>query len=91
MTHLAVKLTSLAELTRDSCKTSATPFDRVNDTSTFTLILSCLYFRWYHGAISRREAEEILRCHKEGSYLVRTVDSSRQEYALSLKYGNCTF
>jgi len=40
---------------------------------------------WYHGAISRREAEEILRNEGEGSYLVRSVDSSRQEYALSLK------
>ena len=49
------------------------------------------YFRWYHGAISRREAEEILRSQVEGSYLVRSVDTSRQEYALSLKYGNCTF
>ncbi len=40
---------------------------------------------WYHGATSRKEAENILRSHKEGTYLVRKVDASRQEYALSLK------
>lgn len=40
---------------------------------------------WYHGTISKSEAEERLRALAEGNYLVRTLDSSRQEYALSLK------
>jgi hypothetical protein len=31
------------------------------------------------------EAEECLRNHVEGSYLVRSVDVNRNEFALSLK------
>ncbi|KAF4526551.1 hypothetical protein B566_EDAN009122 [Ephemera danica] len=40
---------------------------------------------WYHGAISRVEAEAELRLQKEGSYLVRNSESSRHDYSLSLK------
>lgn len=40
---------------------------------------------WYHGSIGRNEAEDILRTEVEGCYLVRNVDPSRQEFALSLK------
>ncbi|XP_071450081.1 uncharacterized protein hwt, partial [Hetaerina americana] len=40
---------------------------------------------WYHGAITRVEAESILRLRKEGSYLVRNSESTRQDYSLSLK------
>ncbi|XP_054289049.1 uncharacterized protein LOC129004473 [Macrosteles quadrilineatus] len=40
---------------------------------------------WYHGAITRLEAENVLRHHDEGSYLVRNSESSRQDYSLSLK------
>jgi SH2 domain. len=42
-------------------------------------------FRWYHGAITRVEAENVLRLLKEGSYLVRNSESTRQDYSLSLK------
>ena len=45
-----------------------------------------IFSSWYHGAISRKEAESILKPEKEGSYLVRNVDSARQEFALSLKW-----
>ena len=41
--------------------------------------------RWYHGAVTRVEAENVLRLHTEGSYLVRNSESSRQDYSLSLK------
>ena len=41
--------------------------------------------RWYHGAITRVEAEKTLRSEREGSYLVRICESSRQDYSLSLK------
>ncbi|KAJ9584314.1 hypothetical protein L9F63_021345, partial [Diploptera punctata] len=40
---------------------------------------------WYHGAITRVEAENVLRLLKEGSYLVRNSESTRQDYSLSLK------
>ncbi|XP_039291886.1 uncharacterized protein LOC111059465 [Nilaparvata lugens] len=40
---------------------------------------------WYHGVITRLEAENVLRCHREGSYLVRNSESSRNDYSLSLK------
>ncbi|KAL1139691.1 hypothetical protein AAG570_006669 [Ranatra chinensis] len=40
---------------------------------------------WYHGAITRLEAETILRVNVEGSYLVRNSESSKQDYSLSLK------
>ncbi|KAK5639008.1 hypothetical protein RI129_011500 [Pyrocoelia pectoralis] len=40
---------------------------------------------WFHGAITRVEAETVLRLLKEGSYLVRNSESTRQDYSLSLK------
>ncbi|XP_022694149.1 uncharacterized protein LOC111263386 isoform X2 [Varroa jacobsoni] len=40
---------------------------------------------WYHGAISRVDAECLLRSQKEGSYLVRISESSKQDYSLSIK------
>jgi hypothetical protein len=42
-------------------------------------------FSWYHGAIGRIDAENLLRVHKEGSYLVRNSESSKQDFSLSLK------
>jgi len=48
---------------------------------------------WYHGVLSRVEAEKILKPHSEGSYLVRaTLDQSRTEYSLAIKSsaGSCT-
>ena len=42
-------------------------------------------FRWYHGNISRVEAEAALRPHPPGSYLVRNCESARKDYSLSLK------
>lgn len=40
---------------------------------------------WYHGSISRIEAENTLRPLHEGSFLVRNSESTRQDYSLSLK------
>lgn len=40
---------------------------------------------WYHGSISRLDAENLLRVLKEGSYLVRNSESSKHDYSLSLK------
>ncbi|KAK3921764.1 SH2 domain-containing adapter protein F [Frankliniella fusca] len=40
---------------------------------------------WYLGAISRLEAERLLRQAGEGSYLVRNSESTRQDFSLSLK------
>lgn len=48
---------------------------------TFTLS-----FRWYHGSLSRSEAESLLTLCKECSYLVRNSETSRLDYSLSLRY-----
>ncbi|XP_055461327.1 SH2 domain-containing adapter protein B isoform X1 [Psammomys obesus] len=40
---------------------------------------------WYHGAISRSDAENLLRLCKECSYLVRNSQTSKHDYSLSLK------
>ncbi|XP_053909630.1 SH2 domain-containing adapter protein B isoform X3 [Cuculus canorus] len=39
---------------------------------------------WYHGAISRTDAENLLRLCKECSYLVRNSQTSKHDYSLSL-------
>nr|XP_028706706.1 SH2 domain-containing adapter protein F isoform X2 [Macaca mulatta] len=40
---------------------------------------------WYHGAISRTDAENLLRLCKEASYLVRNSETSKNDFSLSLK------
>uniref|UniRef100_A0A8C5M008 Src homology 2 domain containing F n=1 Tax=Leptobrachium leishanense TaxID=445787 RepID=A0A8C5M008_9ANUR len=40
---------------------------------------------WYHGAISRTDAESLLRLCKEASYLVRNSETSQIDFSLSLK------
>ncbi|KAK1805971.1 hypothetical protein P4O66_013016 [Electrophorus voltai] len=40
---------------------------------------------WYHGALSRSDAESLLTLCKESSYLVRNSESSHSEYSLSLR------
>uniref|UniRef100_A0A670YV44 SH2 domain-containing protein n=1 Tax=Pseudonaja textilis TaxID=8673 RepID=A0A670YV44_PSETE len=42
-------------------------------------------YRWFHGPISRAEAETLLTLCREGSYLVRSSEASRGEYSLSLR------
>lgn len=49
-----------------------------------TLSLS-VSLSWYHGAITRIEAETTLRPLAEGSFLVRNCESTKQDYSLSLK------
>lgn len=45
----------------------------------------CRTLRWYHGSITRFDAENLLRTAREGSYLVRNSESTKQDYSLSLK------
>ncbi|KTF75505.1 hypothetical protein cypCar_00038852 [Cyprinus carpio] len=40
---------------------------------------------WYHGALTRSEAECLLTLCKECSYLVRKSQTSRNDYSLSLR------
>nr|AAI29460.1 Src homology 2 domain containing transforming protein D [Danio rerio] len=40
---------------------------------------------WYHGSLSRSEAESLLTLCKECSYLVRNSETSRLDYSLSLR------
>lgn len=49
--------------------------------SPFTSLL----LSWYHGAISRTDAENLLRLCKEASYLVRNSETSKNDFSLSLK------
>uniref|UniRef100_A0A668A7D7 Src homology 2 domain containing transforming protein D, a n=1 Tax=Myripristis murdjan TaxID=586833 RepID=A0A668A7D7_9TELE len=44
---------------------------------------------WYHGALSRSEAESLLTLCKESSYLVRNSQTCRNDYSLSLSFQNC--
>lgn len=50
-----------------------------------TYIFDLFLFRWYHGSITRIEAETTLRPLSEGSFLVRNCESTKQDYSLSLK------
>ncbi|XP_023261034.1 SH2 domain-containing adapter protein D-like isoform X2 [Seriola lalandi dorsalis] len=40
---------------------------------------------WYHGSLSRSEAESLLTLCKECSYLVRNSQNNRSDYSLSLR------
>ncbi|CAH2049349.1 unnamed protein product, partial [Iphiclides podalirius] len=40
---------------------------------------------WYHGTLSRVEAEGLLREADEGAFLVRNSESAKHDYSLSLK------
>ncbi|XP_058274497.1 src homology 2 domain containing transforming protein D, a [Hemibagrus wyckioides] len=40
---------------------------------------------WYHGALTRSDAESLLTLCKECSYLVRNSQTSRNDYSLSLR------
>lgn len=41
--------------------------------------------RWYHGAITRAEAESRLQPCKEAGYLVRNSESGASRYSIALK------
>lgn len=47
--------------------------------------LLCIFFSWYHGTLSRVEAESLLRDAEEGAFLVRNSESAKHDYSLSLK------
>uniref|UniRef100_A0A4W4E1H2 SH2 domain-containing protein n=1 Tax=Electrophorus electricus TaxID=8005 RepID=A0A4W4E1H2_ELEEL len=52
---------------------------------SFYHFLSLSLSLWYHGALSRSDAESLLTLCKESSYLVRISESSHSEYSLSLR------
>ncbi|EPQ08556.1 SH2 domain-containing adapter protein E [Myotis brandtii] len=43
------------------------------------------FFSWYHGAITRAEAESRLQPCKEAGYLVRNSESGTSRYSIALK------
>ena len=44
-----------------------------------------LYFSWFHGMITREEANRRLEREVEGTYLVRNSESVPNNYSLSLR------
>lgn len=48
-------------------------------------LVTLSHHSWYHGAISRTDAETLLRLCKEASYLVRNSETSKDDFSLSLK------
>ena len=59
-------------------------------TKNCLLHLKIFLLRWYHGVMSRVEAEHVLKDHHEGSYLLRVSrDQGRgPEYSLAIKSVN---
>lgn len=47
--------------------------------------LTIEFFSWYHGKISRDQAEDILRNQPDFSFLVRNSESCRMDYSLSIR------
>ena len=60
------------------------------ESKTWLLHLKCSLLSWYHGVMSRVEAEDVLKDHQEGSYLLRvTRDQGRgPDYSLAIKWVN---
>ena len=44
----------------------------------------CCY-RWYHGQLTRSDAEEILKDYADFSFLVRKSESCQTDYSLSIR------
>ena len=77
------------------------PGVRIDDFNENQNLFLVSIFRWYHGVISRAEAEQVLKSHSEGSYLlrasletVRTASEAglnRTEYSLAIKWAPDNF
>jgi len=61
------------------------PNHGINNQLSIDLNLPLDRQEWYHGSITRHEAENALRLHEEGSFLVRNSESSTNDYSLSVK------
>lgn len=48
-------------------------------------VFFCTPFSWYHGTITRAEAESRLQPCKEAGYLVRNSESGNSRYSIALK------
>ena len=45
-------------------------------------------FRWFHGKISREQAENLLQPREDGLYLVRESTNYHGDYTLCVVYSN---
>ena len=43
------------------------------------------FFSFYHGTIKRSDAERMLCVFRDGSYLVRRSETSKNDYSLTMK------
>ena len=46
------------------------------------IIVSCLFYRWFHGKLQRAEAEKLLSPPKNGLFLVRESVAYKGDYTL---------
>ncbi len=48
-------------------------------------MIVCYVSRWFHGNISRDEAEKMLKPYKNGQYIVRESQNYKGDYTLCVR------
>ena len=64
---------------------SATDWRRMGETDNEALVDASMAYPWYHGAVSRQAAEQLLRSGITGSYLVRESESAPGQLSVTVR------